>query len=237
MKVVIFDPVLAYVNGKLETNNGAAVRDAVQDLIDLADEIGFALILVMHLTKQFTEGAPAWTQISGSGAWVAAARAAYLVRKDSDDPTRRLILCAKNSLGPDESGYSYRLVSRRLKEGDAVGKAEFEGVEVSESADEVALAQADTGRKLDKAKTFIEKTLREYGRLSRSDLLLRAAQAEIAPATFERALAHMPIIKDKPQGVEVFYSLPPARNDKAIPLPRAINGDPFRSLNQAGARG
>ena len=231
VKVVIFDPVLAYVNGKLETNSGAAVRDAVEDLIDLADELGLALILVMHLTKQFNEGAPAWTQISGSGAWVAAARAAFLVRKDADDPTRRLILCAKNSLGPDESGYAYRLVNHSLAEGDAVGKAEFEGGEVSESADAVMQAEAISGRKTDTAKTFIEKTLREYGRLSRADLIFRAAQADITEPTFDRARRDMEnkrlIVKDKPKGVEVFYSLSLAQGDNVYQFTRPINGDPF----------
>jgi putative DNA primase/helicase len=68
-----------------------------------------AIVIVSHLNK--SSGATAMNRITGSGAFVAAARAAWVVAKDPTDHTgaRRLFLPAKNNLGRDSSGLAYRL--------------------------------------------------------------------------------------------------------------------------------
>lgn len=48
----------------------------------------------------------------GSLAFIAAARAGWLVARDPNDPERRLLLCIKNNLGKDNAGLAFRVVSR-----------------------------------------------------------------------------------------------------------------------------
>lgn len=48
-------------------------------------------------------------RVSGPVAFVAAARAAYLVAQDPDDKARRLFLPMKNNLGPGTTRLAYRI--------------------------------------------------------------------------------------------------------------------------------
>jgi len=48
-------------------------------------------------------------RVNGSLAFVAAARAAYLVTLDQDDKARRLFLPMKNNVGPDKTGLAFRI--------------------------------------------------------------------------------------------------------------------------------
>jgi hypothetical protein len=228
IRVLIFDPILAYVNGRLENNNPVAVRDAVDDLVELAKERRLAAILVSHLTKIAPLGkVPAWTQIAGSGAWTALCRAAFLVREDENNPGRILILNAKPSLTGNKSGYAYRIEKHVFADGDDVGKAVFEAVRVEENADQVVNGQKPVNNvEFVKAQSLILDVLAKEGKISRSRLLMLAAEADISESTLGRALSNTPLIKEK-DGVAVEYSLPKSKGEAArealgriVPVPR-----------------
>jgi hypothetical protein len=86
-----------------------------------------AVVAVTHLNKGMGS---ALNRVIGSVAFTAAARAAYVVTRDEDDPARRLLLPAKNNLGCDEDGFAYRL------EGEPTPRVEWEPAPVALSADE-----------------------------------------------------------------------------------------------------
>jgi hypothetical protein len=104
--LVIIDPISAYL-GKTDSHNNSEVRDALVPLAAFAAKHQAALAVVTHLNK--SQQASALNAIIGSVAFVAAARAAYVVSRDPDDPRRRLFLPVKNNLGLDETGFAYRL--------------------------------------------------------------------------------------------------------------------------------
>jgi putative DNA primase/helicase len=82
------------------------VRGLLGPLAALAAERNLAVLAVTHLRKE--EGA-AMYRTMGSMAFIAAARAAWIVCKDKDDPRRRLLLPVKNNLASDTSGLAYTI--------------------------------------------------------------------------------------------------------------------------------
>jgi len=90
--LVIIDPITAYL-GKTDSYRNSEVRAMLAPLAELAARHGAAILGVSHLRK--TLAGDAVLQVTGSLAFVAAARAAYMVIRDAEDPSRRLVLPVK----------------------------------------------------------------------------------------------------------------------------------------------
>ena len=106
-RLVTIDPVSAYLGGT-DSHNNADIRALLTPLAAMASKHKVAIVCVTHLNK--SQQANALYRASGSLAFVAAARAAYSVTKDPDDPDRRLILPLKNNLGDDRTGFAYTII-------------------------------------------------------------------------------------------------------------------------------
>ena len=137
ISLVIIDPLASFL-GNTDSHNNADVRAVLHPLIELAERHRVAIVAIAHLNKGNANGGPAIYRVSGSLAFVAAARCAFLVTKDRNDPERRLMVMSKNNLGPDNLGMAYRV--RTLPENNKIGYIEWEEQGFTMSADE-ALAQ------------------------------------------------------------------------------------------------
>ena len=134
-RLVIIDPISAYV-GKTDSYKNTDVRALLAPLGELAARRGVAVVAVTHLRKG--EGAAIYRAM-GSLAFVAAARAVYVVSRDPEDASgnRRFFLPTKNNLGNDRDGLAYCLVP----DGDTARVA-WERDPVTESVDDVLSASA-----------------------------------------------------------------------------------------------
>lgn len=142
--VVLFvvDPVTAYLGG-IDSHRTSDVRGALAPLSEMAARRGAAVVCVSHLNK----GGPsseAMMRVTGSLAFVAAARAAYVVCRDPEDEHRRLVLPAKNNLGDDRYGLAYRIEPTTVAEGIATSRVAWDAEPVTVTADE-ALAPERPG--------------------------------------------------------------------------------------------
>jgi putative DNA primase/helicase len=84
--LVVIDPITAYL-GAIDSHRNAEVRAALAPLAELAAQYRVAVLAVSHLRKSLD--GEAILRVSGSLAFVAAARAAYIVTRDPGDATRR----------------------------------------------------------------------------------------------------------------------------------------------------
>ena len=93
-------------------------------------------------------GEKALSRVTGSGAFVAAARVVYLVERDKNDEDgeTRLFVPIKNNLGNDRMGLTFTVVERRIKPPLQTAPAISWGDETNITADE-ALAPASRERK------------------------------------------------------------------------------------------
>jgi hypothetical protein len=106
-RLVIVDPISAYL-GDVNEQANSEVRSLMLPLAALAGQHGVAVLAVTHLRKK--EGAAIYRAM-GSLAFVAAARAAWLVAKDPRSAQRRLLLPIKSNLAPDGTGLAFTIES------------------------------------------------------------------------------------------------------------------------------
>ena len=114
VRLIVIDPVVSAIAG--DSHKNAEVRRGLQPLVDLAGELGCALLGVTHFSKG-TSGRDPVERITGSLAFAALARLVMVTAKqeaDGDRPERRVMLRAKSNIGPDGGGFVYELQQGQL---------------------------------------------------------------------------------------------------------------------------
>ncbi len=180
-RLVIIDPVTAYLGGAVDSHKAAEVRALLAPLGALAARCGVAVLAVTHLNK--SAGGPAIYRAMGSLAFAAAARAAWAVTRDRDDPRRRLMLPLKNNLAPDLGGLAYSI--------EAMGAGgqpvlAWEPEPVALSADEALGPDRGDGGATERAAEWLADALADGPQPAR-ELFERAERAGIRKRTLERA--------------------------------------------------
>jgi putative DNA primase/helicase len=107
VRLVVIDPISAFL-GECDSHVNAEVRGLMGPFAKLAAKHNAAFLAISHLNKG--EG-NALYRITGSLAFVALARAAFLLTHDKEQPERRLLLRIKNNLSPLRSGLAFSIVS------------------------------------------------------------------------------------------------------------------------------
>jgi putative DNA primase/helicase len=144
-RLVVIDPVTAYLGG-VDSHKNAEIRGLLAPLGAIAERHGVAVVAVTHLNK--AGGGPAIYRAMGSLAFAAAARAAWAVSKDKDDPRRRLLLPIKNNIAPDTGGLAYRIEPQGVSGCPVVA---WEPDEVNVSADDALAGDRDkSGRRTER---------------------------------------------------------------------------------------
>jgi len=103
-KLITIDPVSAYMGPGTDSHKNTDVRALLKPLADIAQKHHTAIVLISHLNKG---GGAAIYRTMGSLAFMAAARAGFIVVRDKEIAAKRLFLPLKNNLGDDRTGYSY----------------------------------------------------------------------------------------------------------------------------------
>ncbi len=186
ISLIIVDPITAFL-GETDSHVNAEVRALLSMLSKLAATHSIAIIVVTHLNKS-TGGSPL-NKITGSLAFVAAARAAYMVIKDENDESRRLFLPVKNNLAEDKGGFAFRLEGVELEGKIFTSRVVWEKDPVTMSAIEAMKEQKGNGDSTDR-KTIeaLEGILRKHPEgLSTNDYVNEAARIGISRRTVYRA--------------------------------------------------
>lgn len=106
LRLIVIDPITAAM-GRTDSHKNSDVRVALAPVNSFAQKTGAAVLMISHLNK--AGGSNALYRATGSLAFTAAARAAWLVTTDPDDESKRLFLPAKNNLAPDLGGLAFGL--------------------------------------------------------------------------------------------------------------------------------
>jgi RecA-family ATPase len=113
-RLVIIDPINACLSPpdhyRFNPNSVTEVRALLGRVEALAIKHRVAIVCVTHFTK--ARAASALARITGSFAFVAAARSVFTVERKHDDPSLRVFAPAKNNLGPDANALAFRIEER-----------------------------------------------------------------------------------------------------------------------------
>jgi putative DNA primase/helicase len=118
-RLVIIDPINAGLSStdfhRFNPNSVTEVRALLGRLETLAAKHRVAVVCVSHFTK--AKAASALARITGSFAFIAAARSVFTVARKKDDPNKRVFAPAKNNLGGDDNPLAFR-IKQRLTTGE-----------------------------------------------------------------------------------------------------------------------
>lgn len=190
VRLIVIDPITAYLGG-VDSHKNADVRTLLCPLSELAAYCKLAIVGVTHLNKSNTQ--EAMQRVSGSGAFVATARAGYFVIKDKANPSRRLLLPIKNNIAKDTGGLVFSVQSAEIANGIQTSRVEWEKEPVTITADEAMRIDLEARNgELDKAKNFLLELL-ENGPVKSKEAKSQYQDKGIAKRTIERAIKELGI--------------------------------------------
>jgi KaiC/GvpD/RAD55 family RecA-like ATPase len=106
-KLLIVDPLMAFLSPHVKSFSDQDVRLALRPLKNLAERFGCTVLLVRHLNK--TSSPKLIYRGGGSIGLVGLARAAFYVGPDPDDKSRKLFAQVKSNLGPLQPPWLFSL--------------------------------------------------------------------------------------------------------------------------------
>jgi len=203
-RLVVIDPLLAFLSAGISNLNDQLLRRALDPLAALASEARAAFLLVRHLTKR-QQGAGALYRGAGALALIGAARTAFLAGHDAT-ADQHLLACTKNNLGPLAPTLAYRVDETAGQPGIAwLGS-------VVQTADEI-VTQPRTERlpgPLAEALAFLQDVL-AHGPTPATAVLRQALAQGIARRTLDRAKVELDVCAERrTEGDRAcwFWSLP-----------------------------
>jgi hypothetical protein len=215
-KLVVIDPFMAYLPGRVDSAKDQDVRSVLARLAHLADETGAALVLIRHLNKY--QSTNVLYRGGGSIGIIGAARSGLLVAKDPDDPSggRRVVAQTKTNLSGERPAMAYRLIPN--SEGSVT--VAWEGA--TEHTAERLLADPQSHE--DRTATadaieWLRDTLSHGPRPSR-DVEADASRSDISPKVLRRAREKLGINPRREgfgPGSRVIWGLPGAPIDALEP--------------------
>lgn len=199
---IVVDPLTAYL-GDIDGHKTVEVRAVLRPLAALAAKYQLAVVGITHLRK--SPDGDAVLLVTGSLAFVAAARAVYYVIKDGAVPKRRLVLPVKNNLARDTSGWAYTIEPATVADGIPTSCLVWEPDPVDGTADDELQRQrasdrqkpgpkAGTARKMEA--DFLRTVLAD-GPVNVFDIKRQATDAGLSWRTVERAAKDIGIITRK----------------------------------------
>ncbi|MCK4125255.1 AAA family ATPase [Ralstonia pseudosolanacearum] len=223
--LVVIDSIIQAVAG--DSNKNSKVRRALEPLVQMAEEQGFAILGLTHVSKGSARRDPV-ERVTGSLAFAAVARVVMLTAKSEadgfgDGQPHCVLVRAKSNLGPGDGGFDYRVQQADLMIGTNLvqsSQVEWNPTPVSGPASEILKraeggAQGGKTSQLNEAKKFLAGLL-ENGPLPRSVVEEEASKNGIAWATLRRAQNALGIEPYKQRGVgsasPSMWSLPDAHH-------------------------
>ena len=197
-RLIILDPIQAYVGEKTDMNKANEIRPIFRRLAEVAERTACAVILIGHLNKA-AGGQNAYRGL-GSIDFRAAARSVLLIGRVKREPNIRVIVHDKSSLAPEGKPMAFCL--------DPETGFEWVG-EYDITADELLSgAGGNTATKTEQAETLILDLLADENEMTSEEVMKAAAEVGISERTLKTARRNLETrIEVKRRGNQWYYRL------------------------------
>lgn len=174
-KLLILDPIQAYLGGGMDMNRANEARDMTKRLGVLAEKYKCAIVLIGHMNK--AAGNKAAYRGMGSIDFYAVARSVLLVGRIEGEPELRALVQIKNNLAAFGHSKAFRLSENGF---EWIGDYEI-------TADEVLGGIAPKTNKTEQAKELLRELAEEKSMLPSNEIIELAKQENISKRTLENA--------------------------------------------------
>ncbi|MEJ7871284.1 MAG: AAA family ATPase [Rubrobacteraceae bacterium] len=209
-KLVIIDPLMAFLSGKANAHVDQDIRRALAPLARMAELTGAAVLLVRHLNK--SQGGSAIYRGGGSIGIIGAARSGLLVGVHPEDENKRVLAGQKSNLSPMPDSLAYRIVTAA----NGAARIEYEGV-TEAKADTLLRTPADAEERsaLGEAIQFLRDELKD-GPVWAKSVNERARKLEISEASLRRAKGALSVQSSKEGDEGWSWNLPGKASRKVL---------------------
>lgn len=174
-KLLILDPIQAYLGGNMDMNRANEARDMTKKLAALAEKYQCAIVLVGHMNK--AAGNKAAYRGMGSIDFFAVARSVLLVGRVEGEENIRAVVQIKNNL----AGFGHPKAFQLSEDGFLwLGDYEI-------TADEVLGGIAPKANKLEQAKRLLRKLAETNNAIQSNEIFNLAEEQNISRRTLENA--------------------------------------------------
>ncbi len=189
-RVLLLDPLIAYLPAAMIGDKDQHVRQALAPLANMAEDADAAVIGIMHLNKM--QAADLMVRVNGSGGFVNAARSVLAVANDPQDETHRIVAHGKSNWGVIAPALRFRIESRHVAADDGstvttsgvVVLGEADGISASDLL-RVPVSEEDSSER-DDAAEFLRELL-SGGPMDAGEIKRMARAQGISDRTLARA--------------------------------------------------
>lgn len=173
-KLLILDPLQAYLGDKVDMNRANETRDITKRLGTIAEKTGCAVVLIGHMNKG--SGAKAAYRGIGSIDFFAIARSVLLVARVPENPNIRALAQIKNNLEKEGSTVAFEIKDNI-----------FNWVGEYDISIEELLSGFSQGNKSLKAESFLKELLTEEDSYPASEIFAKGKILGISKRTLENS--------------------------------------------------
>jgi putative DNA primase/helicase len=196
--MMVIDPITSYMGENVDSHRTSDVRAVLEPLAAFAERNNIAVLAVSHPPK--AAQAKAINAVTGSSAFVAAARIVLMAIQDPHDEDRRLLLHVKNNLSAEAEGLGYRLMQREITNGIIASYVSWDSEPVDVTVGEAMRAAGSSSEaaegKLDRAMTFLGEQL-SGGPTAPDSVMAKAKGLGIGERTLRTAKKKLGVVSRK----------------------------------------
>jgi len=237
IRLIVVDPIVNAVAG--DSHKNGEVRRALAPMVELAADLGAALIGITHFTKG-TSGRDPLERVTGSLAFGALARIVMATAKkeDEDGKTTRVLARAKSNIGLDHGGFEYDIETIEAMPGLFASRITW-GAPIDGAARDILgnpdSDNAEEGETLKEARDWLRSYLEAQGTQSAKTVTAEARGFGISERTLRRARVALKIKPTKTGMTGGWYwALPTEESEDGHENPKMTIQNSMDTFTNAG---